>query len=1206
LNFYPNNQPMKHLFTFLFALALSGGLLTPTQAQSRITSIVWAAGQPRPDTLYAPSSQPVAGARVVCQTTLIATGGPTTPVCAGSNLIFTGNLGASNPCGLDSSTPTKIELSNASGGFTNPIVLKTGTGEAYVTFSLFRSEGGVPLPANLPAGTQYVIRLNNGRNGISSSSQPFTIIAAPSVSITASSTALCDGQPAQLTATGANTYTWSTRQTSNPISVTTTGTYSVTGVATNGCSGTATVSILNRALPTRYPIVGSGLYCEGGSGRLVRLAGSQTGVDYQLLRNNNPVGNPVPGTGSALSFGNQTAEGTYTALATYSGSSCQQLMPGGAVIGIAPLPTASLTNNGPLTCSSPSVTLSASGGSTYQFSPGAVQVDNGATATVSSAGIYSVTVTSQGCSAVASTTVSQDITAPSAGLVSSGTLTCASPSATLTASGEGTYQFSAGATQVGTGNTATVATAGTYSVTVTNTATGCTNTASVLVSEDNSQPTVSIDPTTATLTCGLPSVVLTANTSASSLTWSTGQTTPSLSVSVAGTYSVTVTSTNGCLAMAQATVSGTTAAPDVPILTATPTTTTTNQPITVMASGCTGGTINWTAGGGSGQISGNTYTVSQPGNYTLSATCSLNGCTSGASAPLPLQIRPGGFAITGVSPASCQLLDAGRGQYEVRLTPQYADAAGPISFSIVNELSPTTAPGPYTLRLYSDNPMITLVATQRGSPEARFVYHWLAACSAGTSPNRPPVARSIPDQSLPQGQAYSLELANYITDPDGQPLTFAVTGLPADLTLSGSRISGTVATTGVNGITINALDPAGLEVTTQFQLTVTPLISTPAGFTIVGVTTVSCQTLSTGQRQVQFLPQYGGVTGQPITFQVTNELAPTQQAGPYTLNLYTDNPVISLQATQTGSNTPATYRYHWLAGCGTTTTPPPPANRTPVVSGGLAAQTATVGQGYTLVIPAGTFTDSDGDALAISATGLPAGLSLANSTLTGTPSTTGVSTVSLTAADPAGLSATLSFALTVVPATDNPPSADFAITAVGTLRCEVISAGQRRVSFTPQYSGVSSSPISFSVVNELSPTTAPGPYSLTLYTDNPIITLQAQQGSSLASFSYNWLAACSASGRQGVPEVSRPLRVTVLGNPVQSQHVVVEVRGAEGQSLALTLTDQQGRNVSSQTVERAGSVERHTLQLPHPAGGLLLLRVSTSSQSQTVKLIQAD
>jgi hypothetical protein len=993
---------------------------------------------------------------------------------------------------------------------------------------------------------------------------------------------------------------------------TTVGTYTVRATnAATGCQQTMTGSALVTAnpLPTAYDVTGGGAYCAGGSGVSVNLSGSQTGVNYQLLRNTNPVGSSIAGTGSGLTFGNQMVGGSYTVRATSATTSCQQTMTGSALVTVNPLPTAGLTNNGPLSCTMTTVTLTASGGTSYTFtSPdGTVLAGDGNTRTVSSPGTYSVLVaTASGCVSNTSTPVSSNTTTPTATLSASPstTLTCALTSLTLTASGGDAYRFSGPGVVSQSGNTALVNASGLYSVSVTNAVSGCSSPATTEVFSNTSAPSVSINPASATLTCAVNSVVLTANTAVSSLTWSTGQTTPGISVSVAGTYSVTVTSANGCMALAQATVSGTTDAPAVPTLAASPSPTTTNQPITVTASGCPVGTINWTALGGTGQATGNTYTLSQPGNYTLSATCSFNGCTSSSSSPLSVQIRPGGFAITSVSPVSCQLLDAGRGQYEVRFTPQYADASGPISFSVVNELSPTTAPGPYALRLYSDNPMITLVANQSGSPEARFVYNWLTACSAGTQPNRPPVALSIPDQILPQGQAFSLELAAYITDPDGQPLTFSVEGLPADLTLSGSRISGTAATTGVSTVSIKALDPAGLQVTTQFQLTVTPVISTPAGFTIVGVTTVSCQTLSAGQRQVQFLPQYGGLTGQSVTFQVINELAPTQQAGPYTLNLYTDNPIISLQATQAGSASPAIFRYNWLAGCGATTNPTP-VNRAPVVGSGVTNQTATLGQGYTQVIPVGTFTDPDGDALTLAATGLPAGLSFAGSTLTGTPATTGVSTVTLTARDPAGLEVSLSFTLTVLPTTTNPPSADFTITGVNTIQCEVLSAGQRRVSFTPQYSGVGGSPISFSVVNELNPTTAPGPYSLDLYTDNPVITLQAQQGATRASYRYEWLAACNAPGRQGAPELSNPLQVTVLGNPVIGQLVRVEVRGAEGQAVQLTLTDTQGRSLGSQRVERAASVEQQTLALPQGlATGLVLLQVSTLTQTQTVKLVK--
>ena len=80
----------------------------------------------------------------------------------------------------------------------------------------------------------------------------------------------------------------------------------------------------------------------------------------------------------------------------------------------------------------------------------------------------------------------------------------------------------------------------------------------------------------------------------------------------------------------------------------------------------------------------------------------------------------------------------------------------------------------------------------------------------------------------------------------------------------------------------------------------------------------------------------------------------------------------------------------------------------------------------------------------------------------------------------------------------------------------------------------------------------------------------------------------------------------VLGNPVAGETVSVEVRGAEGQSLRLQLTDERGHLVSEQSIGRAGEVDRQTLSLGQIPAGVLLLRVSTSTQSQTLKLIKAE
>ncbi|QIP17073.1 hypothetical protein G8759_32770 [Spirosoma aureum] len=81
--------------------------------------------------------------------------------------------------------------------------------------------------------------------------------------------------------------------------------------------------------------------------------------------------------------------------------------------------------------------------------------------------------------------------------------------------------------------------------------------------------------------------------------------------------------------------------------------------------------------------------------------------------------------------------------------------------------------------------------------------------------------------------------------------------------------------TGVSSVQVTALDPGDLQVSSSFQLTVNPMPSTPAGFTIVGVSTVSCEVVSPGLRRVTFTPQYGGVDSSPISFSIVNERCST-------------------------------------------------------------------------------------------------------------------------------------------------------------------------------------------------------------------------------------------------------------------------------------------------------------------------------------------
>ena len=111
-----------------------------------------------------------------------------------------------------------------------------------------------------------------------------------------------------------------------------------------------TTSYLNNlalnAPATAFNVTGTGSYCQGGSGLLVGLAGSETGVTYTLYKNGNPQVPTVAGTGSAINFGYQTT-GTYTVNGAGS-SGTITAMNGNAVVQENPLPLVNLPVNGPV------------------------------------------------------------------------------------------------------------------------------------------------------------------------------------------------------------------------------------------------------------------------------------------------------------------------------------------------------------------------------------------------------------------------------------------------------------------------------------------------------------------------------------------------------------------------------------------------------------------------------------------------------------------------------------------------------------------------------------------------------------------------------------------------------------------------------------------------------------------------------------------
>ena len=124
-----------------------------------------------------------------------------------------------------------------------------------------------------------------------------------------------------------------------------------TAVATNnitGCTNTMTgsVTVSINPLPATFPISGGGGYCPGGSGVVVGLTGSASGVNYQLYNGSSPVGAAVAGSGIAITFGAQTGTGTYSVIATNAATTCTATMTGTTVVSLNPLPAAFTVTGG--------------------------------------------------------------------------------------------------------------------------------------------------------------------------------------------------------------------------------------------------------------------------------------------------------------------------------------------------------------------------------------------------------------------------------------------------------------------------------------------------------------------------------------------------------------------------------------------------------------------------------------------------------------------------------------------------------------------------------------------------------------------------------------------------------------------------------------------------------------------------------------------
>lgn len=399
---------------------------------------------------------------------------------------------------------------------------------------------GASVTANPTATTTYTVTGTSSQGCVSTTTITISVNPAPVVSVSPSAANICINGSANLTASGADTYSWSPSNdlssstgasvTATPTSTTT---YIVTGTDLNGCVSTASVTVTVDPLPTITITPGSPTICMNSSTGLT-AGGANT---YSWT----PSTDLSSSTGSSV-----TASPTVTTTYTVTGTTTAGCVGTATVtVTVDPLPTILVSPSATTICENTSAPLLASGAFSYAWSPAnSLSSSTGASvfATPNISTTYTVIGTSaNGCTSSGTVTVTVD----PAPLANAGqdVAICAGDSTGLNATGGTAYSWSPStglsATNIPNPNASPAVTT-TYTVTVTDNGCSATAVVTVTVNPIPAAPVISQNGNILTSTSGVTyqwydnSVIL------------PGETNQNYTVTQSGTYSVCITDVNGC------------------------------------------------------------------------------------------------------------------------------------------------------------------------------------------------------------------------------------------------------------------------------------------------------------------------------------------------------------------------------------------------------------------------------------------------------------------------------------------------------------------------------------------------------------------------------------------------------------------------------------------------------------------------------------
>lgn len=535
-------------------------------------------------------------------TTLTASGatsytwntGPNTSVIIISPTITTNYTVSGSALGCSNSLTTSVIVNPNPTVTINSPTLCVGqntvlTASGASTYTWSTGPTTVTISVSPTVTTNYTVI---GSNSANCTSTAITSVSVnPNPTITVNSALLCSGQSATLTAGGATSYSWSTGPNTSVIIVipTVTTNYTVSG-SNAGCSGSAISAVSVTPSPTLSPV--SVTICPGntatlsvsGASNYTWNSGSITGPTYTT--------SPLSNTTYTIIGANGTCTTAATASVTIGT---------GISIGV----------NSPSICIGQSVTLTASGATTYTWSTGAN------TASISVNPTVTTTYTIDGVNGLCNGTNTTIVTVNPLPIITPVPTVsiCSGQTATLTASGAVSYTWNPGLLS---SSSVTVSPPMNQSYTVTGSdANGCANIAITNVSV-TPNPTISVPSQTI---CSGQTATLSAS-GASSYTWIPGSNnTTTLTVSPVSSSVYTITGSVGSCSSA---ITSSVEVISSLTLTVNSPTICMGQSTTLNASGAT--TYSWAGGPNT-----STFAVTPTITTNYSFTGSIGTCTNSIS-----------------------------------------------------------------------------------------------------------------------------------------------------------------------------------------------------------------------------------------------------------------------------------------------------------------------------------------------------------------------------------------------------------------------------------------------------------------------------------------------------------------------------------------------------------------------------------------------